>query len=318
MVNSVTFLESVGGEGLTVTDDANPNTGLANGGHRARLVPSFSNIVLIAANVVAQAQSAAASAAAASGGATTNATSPATATLPALDGTLTLTGIASTSTFAIGMKLAAVSTTNPTTKGIYGTVSAWTPGAGPNTGSISIIAEEVVGSGSVTGWSISLSQFGVPKSRAINTAGLATGGGDLTASRTITVPKAAGSDVRTGTDDTKATTSKSLVDSAAFVTLTDQPTIAWDTAAGYNAKVTLGANRIIGTPTGMKDGLPYILDIIQPASGGPRTITSWSATFDWGNQGPPTLSTAANKVDSVEAIYKAHTGKLHATFRAAG
>ena len=38
---SVTFPPEVGGSGLTVTDDANPTTGLANGGHRARFVPAL-------------------------------------------------------------------------------------------------------------------------------------------------------------------------------------------------------------------------------------------------------------------------------------
>jgi len=42
--------------------------------------------------------------------------------------------------------------------------------------------------------------------RTVTGAGLATGGGDLTASRVITVPAATGSDVTTGTDNTKAIT----------------------------------------------------------------------------------------------------------------
>lgn len=50
----------------------------------------------------------------------------------------------------------------------------------------------------------------VPTSRQILSGGLATGGGDLTANRTITVPKAAQSDVATGTDDAKALTSLSI------------------------------------------------------------------------------------------------------------
>lgn len=46
--------------------------------------------------------------------------------------------------------------------------------------------------------------------RTITGAGLATGGGDLSASRVITVPKATGGDITTGTDDTKALTSLAL------------------------------------------------------------------------------------------------------------
>lgn len=53
---SVTFLPEVGGNGSTVTDDANPTTGLANGGHRARFVPALAQVVAVANHVVDTAQ----------------------------------------------------------------------------------------------------------------------------------------------------------------------------------------------------------------------------------------------------------------------
>ena len=49
---SVTFPPEVGGSGLTVTDDANPTTGLANSGHRARFVPALAQVVAVAQHVV--------------------------------------------------------------------------------------------------------------------------------------------------------------------------------------------------------------------------------------------------------------------------
>lgn len=49
---SVTFPPEVGGNGSTVTDDANPTTGLANGGHRARFVPALAQVVAVAQHVV--------------------------------------------------------------------------------------------------------------------------------------------------------------------------------------------------------------------------------------------------------------------------
>lgn len=52
MANTVYFDPAVGGTGLTVTDDGNPTTGLDNDGHRERLVPAFSNVVLVAQHVV--------------------------------------------------------------------------------------------------------------------------------------------------------------------------------------------------------------------------------------------------------------------------
>ena len=51
---SVTFPPEVGGSGLTVTDDANPTTGLANNGHRARFVPALSQVVAVASHTVNQ------------------------------------------------------------------------------------------------------------------------------------------------------------------------------------------------------------------------------------------------------------------------
>jgi len=50
----------------------------------------------------------------------------------------------------------------------------------------------------------------VPQSRHVDTGGLATGGGDLTVDRTITVPKANGADVEGMTNDTKAVTAAAL------------------------------------------------------------------------------------------------------------
>lgn len=44
----VIFDTTVGGDGSTVSDDASPTTGLANGGHRTRLVPAFAQFVAIA------------------------------------------------------------------------------------------------------------------------------------------------------------------------------------------------------------------------------------------------------------------------------
>lgn len=47
-MTSVTFDESIGGDGSTVSDDNDPITGLGNGGHRQRFVPALANVVGIA------------------------------------------------------------------------------------------------------------------------------------------------------------------------------------------------------------------------------------------------------------------------------
>lgn len=46
---SVTFPTGYGGSGETVSDDSDPNTGLANGGHRVRFVPALQGTVDMAA-----------------------------------------------------------------------------------------------------------------------------------------------------------------------------------------------------------------------------------------------------------------------------
>lgn len=51
---SVTFPPALGGDGSTVTDDANATTGLANGGHRTRFVPALSQVVAVANGAVTQ------------------------------------------------------------------------------------------------------------------------------------------------------------------------------------------------------------------------------------------------------------------------
>lgn len=78
----VIFDATVGGDGSTVSDDASPSTGLANGGHRSRLVPAFAQIVAVATwvknralDVLGYKDAAAASATAASNSATAAANS---------------------------------------------------------------------------------------------------------------------------------------------------------------------------------------------------------------------------------------------------
>lgn len=71
-------------------------------------------------------------------------------------------------------------------------------------------------------------------------------------------------------------------------TLTDQATIAWNVAVAQVAKVTLGANRIMGLPTNIKQGGTYELVVIQDGIGS-RTIT-WNAAFLWEGGTPPVLA----------------------------
>ena len=77
-------------------------------------------------------------------------------------------------------------------------------------------------------------------------------------------------------------------------TLTDAPTISWNTSLGQVATVTLGANRVMGAPTNLKVG-SYILHVIQDATG-TRTLT-WNSVFKWPAGVAPVLSSTANSRD---------------------
>jgi hypothetical protein len=123
-------------------------------------------------------------------------------------------------------------------------------------------------------------------------------------------------DVQAGTSSSKVIAPDTLHGAAAFQTLTDASTTAWDMAAGYNAKWTLAANRTLGTPTNRHEGLTYTLQVVQDGTGS-RTVT-WPASFDWGSAGAPTLSTGANKVDLVTLLcLDASTPKFRAVFNKA-
>ncbi|HEX8583056.1 MAG TPA: hypothetical protein VF680_01435 [Allosphingosinicella sp.] len=86
----------------------------------------------------------------------------------------------------------------------------------------------------------------VPKTRQILVAGLATGGGDLSADRTITVPKATAAETNAGTDDTKVVTPFSLSGFIANLnTLFGRTITATGLATGGGS---LASNRTIDVP----------------------------------------------------------------------
>lgn len=132
------------------------------------------------------------------------------------------------------------------------------------------------------------------------------------ANNTVTVAAAAAAEVRGGVDTTKALTAAALAGAAAFQTLTDAATVAWDVSQGFNATVTLGGNRTIGAPTNLMDGVTYCLELVQDATG--SRAPTWNSVWDFGAAGTPVLQTAASKRDRVFAIYRSATGKLHASF----
>ena len=100
-----------------------------------------------------------------------------------------------------------------------------------------------------------------------------------------------------------------------IVTLTDASTIAIDASTGVSFKVTLttgvGSNRIIGNPSNLTVGQFYRIEVVQPSSGGPLTLT-YASNWDWAGGAAPTLSTAASAMDVITFYWDG--SKLTATF----
>ena len=77
-------------------------------------------------------------------------------------------------------------------------------------------------------------------------------------------------------------------------TLVDGASIDWNLAISPIAKVTLGGNRTLNAPTGLRVG--YVtLTVLQDGTGS-RTLT-WNAVFKWPGGVAPVLSTAASARD---------------------
>ncbi len=164
---SVTFPPALGGDGSTVTDDSNPTTGLANGGHRARFVPALAQMVAVANGGVTQATAqvalaaaeadaaavseaaAAASAASAVNAPGTNATS--TTSIAIGTGSKTLT-VQTGKNFVVGQPVVIANTAAPSSQWMAGEITAYNSG----TGSLTVDVEIISGSGTFTTWTIGL------------------------------------------------------------------------------------------------------------------------------------------------------------------
>lgn len=95
--------------------------------------------------------------------------------------------------------------------------------------------------------------------------------------------------------------------SPAVILLTDASTVAIDASQGNVFEWTLGGNHTLDTPVNPVTGQVIIIDIQQPASGGPYTpsFASGAGGFSFGADGQPTWSTTASAVDEVAFRYSA-------------
>lgn len=128
--------------------------------------------------------------------------------------------------------------------------------------------------------------LGVYSTTAVDSA-LATLAGNIPS-------KATGADLRTGTNDAKFLTPKSVTDAAAYVGLTDAATVAINLANGVNFTLLttsgVGTARTLGAPTGGQPGKTYSIEITTDAAS--RTL-SYNAAFKFPGGTVPTLPTTS-------------------------
>jgi hypothetical protein len=147
-MTAVYFDPAVGGDGSTVTDDANPSTGLANGGHHARFVPSLAQVVAVAGYIVAKAYAAqnAASVILAAPGTSATSTSSMTISTGSKPFTLAQTG----KSFVVGQWVSITDAVAPAANWMLGAITAFNSG----TGAITVNVVAVNGTGTLTSWVI--------------------------------------------------------------------------------------------------------------------------------------------------------------------
>jgi hypothetical protein len=99
-----------------------------------------------------------------------------------------------------------------------------------------------------------------------------------------------------------ATTVESGAVAPAVVPLTDAGTIAVDASQGNDLRVTIGGNRIAGTPANPSDGQKITFQVTQ-GTGAPYTL-GWGSGYEFSSGLPqPTLSTTAADTDLLCFIY---------------
>lgn len=144
-MTSVTFPTLLGGDGSTVTDDSNASTGLGNGGHRYRFLPSLVNLVAMCQTAVNAANTAVTSPASLSATSTTS--------LTIGTGSKSLTLAQTGKGFNVNSYVTIASTANPANF-MFGQITAFTAA----TGAMTVNVLSVGGSGTLASWSINNSQ----------------------------------------------------------------------------------------------------------------------------------------------------------------
>ena len=137
---------------------------------------------------------------------------------------------------------------------------------------------------------------GTPGIYMCTTAGTYGSGAVVTALPPAGLVEATSTELWAGTSQAKFVSPKRIYDAAAPVVVGDGASITLDGGAGINFNLTLGGNRTLANPVGMKPGQSGRIRVRQDATGG-RTLaygTNWLFAG-----GDPVLSTAANAIDVI-------------------
>lgn len=286
----VTYPPEVGGDGTTISDDANPSTGLGGGGHRTRFIKALQQLVAVAQFVVTKAQETAAYALNVLQSPATNATCASTITLAA-SGTFSFDLDQNDKAYMPGMPLT-FALQSDLTKQMSVRLDTFTPSTGVGTATIS---SATATGGSYSGWNVwrGSGSGGAPITRIIGVAGgLLTGGGTLAADFVIGLAKATAAQIAAGLADDVVITPKGQMDALAPQVLTDAATINLNMAGALSAMVTITATRTLGKPTNYHRGQVYDVEVWNTGAFG----LNFHACYEGGANGLPVITAGSGKM----------------------
>lgn len=140
----------------------------------------------------------------------------------------------------------------------------------------------------------------VATSRQVATSGLASGGGDLSADRTINVPAASGAETAALASTSKAATPGGIGAAMVFVDGgTGSGTYTPDHQAGTNHKRVVSGTTTVANLANAREGVGIYIRLKQDGTGS-RAISFGTGYKFQG--GAPTASTAANAVDAISGV----------------